>query len=274
MILTFYRYPTNLRVEWVRNETFSYSEGHVIMDFFCRLLRASYCFLCLKLITQYKYILRATRSNIEEANIRWLSLLVIGFLVVTASESVLSFSKIIGVSFGYEFQHSSFNIYEILGLGGYYYSFFLVISLVFSSMRYFIYFDKVKPKDADLLRESAPSKILNPEVGKKIDEMMRNQKFYLSSDLSLGVLAKKLSMPTRDLSMYINRNMGMNFWEFINGYRIEEAKQHLAVDSKSITDIYVEIGFSSKSVFNTFFKKKVGMTPSEYRRKMQSQGSI
>lgn len=269
MMLAFYRYPTNLRVEWVRNETFTYSEGHVVMDFFCRVLRASYCLMSLKLIVQYKDILRATRSNIKETNILWLSLLVIGFLVVTASESMLSFFKIIGVFFGYEFQHSSFNIYEILGLAGYYFSFFLVISLVFSSMRYFIYFDKVKPKDADHLNEGVPSKLLNPEIGEKIDEKMRANKFYLNSDLSLSVLAKELSMSTRDLSMYINRNLAMNFWEFINAYRVEEAQQYLAENSKTITDIYLETGFSSKSVFNTFFKKKVGMTPSEYRRKIQ-----
>ena len=64
----------------------------------------------------------------------------------------------------------------------------------------------------------------------------------------------------------------MNFYEFINHYRIEEAKAMLAesCQGKTITDIYTAAGFNSKSVFNTFFKKHVGMTPSEYRREHTS----
>ncbi|RZK01965.1 MAG: AraC family transcriptional regulator, partial [Flavobacterium sp.] len=172
MILAFYRHPSNIRTDWVRNETFTYSEGHVVMDYCCRLLRASYCLMCLQLIIRYKDILRATRSRIDETNIRWLSLLVIGFLIVTLSESALSFLKIVGAFLGYEFQHSSFNIYEMIGLEGYYFNFLLVVSLIFSSMRYFIYFDQVKPKDIDHVHGKVSSKILSPDVGIKIDTLM------------------------------------------------------------------------------------------------------
>lgn len=66
--------------------------------------------------------------------------------------------------------------------------------------------------------------------------------------------------------MLINRHFGINYYEFINRYRIEEAKRMLA-ESKgaSITDIYLAVGFNSKSVFYTFFKKLEGMTPTAYR---------
>jgi AraC-like DNA-binding protein len=69
--------------------------------------------------------------------------------------------------------------------------------------------------------------------------------------------------------MIINRHFDINFYEFVNNYRIEET-QKILVDpknkDKTITDVYLEVGFNSKSVFNTFFKKIVGQAPAEYRQ--------
>jgi len=84
-----------------------------------------------------------------------------------------------------------------------------------------------------------------------------------------SILAEELKMSPRDLSMMINRNFNKNFYEFINHYRIEEAKKLLTLPenkSKKITEIYLESGFNSKSVFNTFFKNIVGMTPTQFRK--------
>jgi len=63
----------------------------------------------------------------------------------------------------------------------------------------------------------------------------------------------------------------MNFYEFVNLYRIQEATTLLsqADNQRTITDIYIASGFNSKSVFNTFFKKKMGMTPSQFRQQFQ-----
>jgi len=59
-----------------------------------------------------------------------------------------------------------------------------------------------------------------------------------------------------------------NFCEFINGYRIEESKRQLfdpARQERSILDIAYEVGFNSKSTFNSAFKKHTGPKPSEFR---------
>ena len=117
-------------------------------------------------------------------------------------------------------------------------------------------------------KEPTEEKLLNTVFAEKIDAAMRAQKLYLSPDLTLDMLAETLAVPSKDLSLIFNRHFDSNFYEFINGYRIEEAKKVL-IDpkhkSKTITQIYLEVGFNSKSVFNTFFKKIVGQTPSEYR---------
>ncbi len=67
----------------------------------------------------------------------------------------------------------------------------------------------------------------------------------------------------------INRHFQKNFFEFINGYRIDEAKKLLAnekYEKVTIIEIMAQVGFNSKATFNTFFKKLVGVTPSQYRK--------
>ena len=67
----------------------------------------------------------------------------------------------------------------------------------------------------------------------------------------------------------INKHFGTNFFEFVNSYRVEEAKQLLtdpAHSYKTILDILLESCFNSKSAFHRFFKRLAGMPPSEYRK--------
>jgi AraC-like DNA-binding protein len=138
-------------------------------------------------------------------------------------------------------------------------------------MRYFANIETVRQKkEPEAAKKPVQEKLLNPEYADKIDAMMRNQKPYLMPDITLDILAEKLSISARDLSMIINRHFDNNFYEFINSYRIEEAKKLLREDkAKTVTDIYLEVGFNSKSVFNTFFKKIVGSTPTQYRLEAQ-----
>lgn len=262
MCVAFYRLPFAERLDLITNEIFVYGPGYIGMDFFCKSLRVVYCTLSFLLILKYKDILKATHSNIEKVDILWLKLLVIGFLAVTIMEVTLSISKIGGL-----FRSHDLKFFEYIGLTGYYSLFLLVNLLIFTSMRYFATFEAVKQKDSP--KKPLNDKLLNPEVAEKIDAIMRADKPYLLPDITLDILAEKLAIPAKDLSMIINRHFHHNFYEFINSYRIEEAKKILGDPSKksqTITDVYLEIGFNSKSVFNTFFKKIVGVTPSQYRQ--------
>lgn len=273
MLFAFYRFPAETRLQWINSEAFVYSSGYISMDFLCKFLRVGYCVAGFMLIFKYKGILKNTHSNIEKVDILWLKILVIGFAVVTGMEAVLASSKVIGLLAEYDFLHPNpdGNLIEYIGLSGYYAVFFLVCTLVFTSMRYFSNFEAVKQKEPkEAPKKSAQEKLLNPEYAAKIDSIMRSQKTYLNPELTLDMLAESLSIPAKDLSMIINRHFNLNFYEFINGYRIEEVQKRLldpVNKDKTITDIYLEVGFNSKSVFNTFFKKLVGQTPSEYRQK-------
>lgn len=276
MLVMFYRFPAVQRLDWIANETFVYSSHYIVTDFLCKVMRVVYCVACLRLILKYKDLLKATHSNIEKVDLWWLMLLVLGFLTVTTMEAILDFAKVIGVLADFDFHTYSLKTFEFLGLSGYYASFVLVCTLVFTSTRYFANFEAIRQRkepEPEPAKKSAAEKILNPGYADNIEKVMRDKKPYLQADLTLDMLAETLAIPAKDLSMLINRHFDSNFYEFVNNYRIDEAKKWLADPahkSKTITDVYLSVGFNSKSVFNTFFKKIVGVTPSEYRAQTQA----
>jgi AraC-like DNA-binding protein len=96
---------------------------------------------------------------------------------------------------------------------------------------------------------------------------MRDTKPYLDPALNLPRLADQLALVPRELSELINSAAGLHFFDFVNEFRISEAKEKLISDPKlSVLDIMLDVGFSSKSSFNTAFKKQTGLTPSAFRK--------
>lgn len=128
-------------------------------------------------------------------------------------------------------------------------------------------------KFADLggLKEAVEKKI-NPaqeERFKEVVSYMEREQPYLEVDLSLAQLAGNLDLHPNSLSQLINTYSGGNFFEFVNSYRVEEVKKELAASKEHIMIIAYNNGFKSKSSFNDVFKRKTGMTPSQYRKKMR-----
>ncbi|TVZ39870.1 AraC-like DNA-binding protein [Alteromonadaceae bacterium 2753L.S.0a.02] len=110
---------------------------------------------------------------------------------------------------------------------------------------------------------------VNPEYIRRLDELMRDKKIYLDSAITLESLATQLSVSPRTLSTILNKHYGCNFFEFINTFRIEDAKKLLVSEQRqdaTMLDIMYEVGFNSKATFNNFFKKMEGMTPREYKK--------
>ena len=101
--------------------------------------------------------------------------------------------------------------------------------------------------------------------------LMTEKELYKNPDLKVSDLSEITGLSTRNISTIIKEYNDSNFYDFINYYRIEEAKNLLESEDSDITilTILYESGFNSKSVFNTVFKKKVGTTPSNYRSKQQ-----
>lgn len=106
-----------------------------------------------------------------------------------------------------------------------------------------------------------------PKEAEKILSLMEIQKPYLNPDLDLTRLSEHLNMNPKVTSQLINHDLGTNFYEFVNKYRVEEFKyrvQREDSDKFSLLGLAYECGFNSKSTFNHTFKKFTGQTPSEY----------
>lgn len=104
----------------------------------------------------------------------------------------------------------------------------------------------------------------------KLLTYMENKKPYIDGDLKLEDLAAELKIPRHHLSQVINERLGKNFFEFVNSYRVDEAKKILTDPERAndiILRVALESGFNNKTTFNSAFKKRVGTTPSQYRKK-------
>lgn len=104
---------------------------------------------------------------------------------------------------------------------------------------------------------------------KKIMHLVEIEKVYRDEELTLRSLAEKLKIPYYQLSEILNKRLHRKFNDFINYYRIEEAKRILespAAHDKTIVSVAMEVGFKSTTSFYQVFKKYTGMTPSQYKK--------
>lgn len=92
---------------------------------------------------------------------------------------------------------------------------------------------------------------------------------YLDPSLTVSGLAAQIGSTPRELSELINQTLGMSFFDFVNGYRIDRAKKMLASEEMTVLEILYAVGFNSKSSFNTAFRKHANMTPTGYRQSLQ-----
>ncbi len=120
--------------------------------------------------------------------------------------------------------------------------------------------------EADRYRNSQLTPDHQNAILQRLQRVMSEDKPFLSADFSLPDLAEKVGTSVHVLSQVINSGLGKSFFEMTAEYRIGEAKT-LLVTRKNIKveEIAEQVGYNSKSSFNTAFKKITGFTPSEYR---------
>ncbi|MGL5235629.1 MAG: helix-turn-helix domain-containing protein, partial [Empedobacter falsenii] len=130
--------------------------------------------------------------------------------------------------------------------------------------------------DLKPIEEVVPKQKATPflvdEKNKEVEflkDFMHGKEPYLDSSLTIQDLAEQVEMPVKDLSTLINLYMDKHFFDFVNEYRIEKAMQILKDPSQkelTVLEILYQVGFNSKSSFNTSFKKYTGKTPTDYRK--------
>ncbi|MCJ8321433.1 MAG: helix-turn-helix domain-containing protein [Colwellia sp.] len=215
--------------------------------------------LCLIEIRHYQNQIKNEYADIEAVDLTWLKILVIGFLVIRAQAVLVTLGYMSSIELHLNIDYSMLgqlsNIMVMLLI-----SFLIFFSLGVSKL--------FKGIDSTLKNDSV-KQVIDPAHIAALTLYMQEHKPYLNHLLTLDSLATQIFMPARQLSQVINRHFKQNFFEFINGYRIEEAKTLLTKEENAkvtMLEIMDQAGFNSKATFNTFFKKLVSVTPTQYRK--------
>ncbi|WP_271769964.1 helix-turn-helix domain-containing protein [Aquimarina algiphila] len=104
---------------------------------------------------------------------------------------------------------------------------------------------------------------------KELEFLMKEAKIYRDANLGLDSMSTQLNISGNYLSQLVNKVTGRNFTDYVNGFRIEDAKSKLRnpeFTNYTIIAIALESGFNSKSTFYSAFKKLTGISPKEYRK--------
>ena len=145
---------------------------------------------------------------------------------------------------------------------------------LFLVLAVFVYWVSYKSLDnPDILgilqkyRKTKLSASENDRILRKLLTCVEGEKAYLKPELTIESLSSTLQTQKHLLSQVINERLEVNFYDFINSYRIKHAMELLSKDKSgnSIAQIAFESGFNSLSSFNSVFKKHTGRTPSEYK---------
>ncbi|MEX0316007.1 MAG: helix-turn-helix domain-containing protein, partial [Allomuricauda sp.] len=125
--------------------------------------------------------------------------------------------------------------------------------------------------NSDKYGKTGLSKSFSLELKTKLEYLMDTKKLYLKHNLKLDDIAELLDISRHHASQVINENFNVNFYDYINTYRIEEAKNKLTSysqdPSQSISDLAYECGFNNRVSFYKAFKKVTQTTPTQYMEK-------
>jgi AraC-like DNA-binding protein len=127
----------------------------------------------------------------------------------------------------------------------------------------------IEPQSKPKYGHSALEPELAQSIWSEVERYMRGGQPFLDCDLQLAQIADAVGVSTYDLSQVINTIAGINFYDFINGYRAQKAKEIIeerAGSTLAMNDIALEAGFASKATFYRHFKKHFDITPAQYKK--------
>jgi AraC-like DNA-binding protein len=204
---------------------------------------AFYIFMAWKIVKsvtgKYK---KELQTKSQKAILDWLNLMIIGFVVIWIS---------------YVLNIIEEEVPYIIG------------PIVYSIVIYFLSYKAFQLKITDINGDVFKLEDDNTKLFGEISKLVIDEKRYLESTLSLAGVSKLVGKSTQKTSSVINQYAKRNFNDFINYYRIQDAKKMLsntANEKFTISSIAFDAGFSSLSSFNSAFKKFEGTTPSSFRK--------
>jgi AraC-like DNA-binding protein len=219
----------------------------------------AYVLRMLIILQTYTKTIQETYSSLEKINLHWLRFFVISQTVIWPIAFVIDIHKLGTGEMDFMWLLVSIFMY-LIGYFGILQP--EIFSGEFQQEQLSVQSGKKKYEKSALSPEQAEA------ILQRLQAFMQSSKPYVVPSLTLPALSKQLNISPHHLSQIINENLHKNFFEYINRFRVEEAKR-LLKDPKNkhltLSSIGLEAGFNSISSFNSIFKKVTSLTPSQYR---------
>ena len=143
-----------------------------------------------------------------------------------------------------------------------------IVLVYFAGQRFPEYLADAHLKEAPI--NNSVQGLIKAEIERTVNdlkELMEEERVFLGEDLKLNNLALMLDIRPWQLSEILNTRFKKNFNQYINSYRIKEARKILTDEpDKNILGVAFDVGFNNKNTFNRVFRDDTGMTPSEFRK--------
>lgn len=201
----------------------------------------------------------------EQQNYKWIKLIFIAFVVLQLG---ILISDIVG-----NFQIETYENFEAYEANMKFESLLIAIFFfvfTFSVMQFpvFVFTGDFEDLSKSTKKKYAKSSLTDSsELFNEIHELLESEKLYLDCDLKLNSLSERLGKSVHHISQAINQNTQMSFPDFINSFRIEDAKKRLLEPKPdTIYTICLDVGFNSKTAFYSAFKKNTSQTPTEFKK--------
>jgi len=226
-----------------------------------------YTIISINLVRKYLLHIKNLKSNIDPSFHRWLLFLSTSFLFPIITVVLISTTNIESITvLGTVFALASFVaiVYGTLTLK----------PKFFEDIPDQILSPPDESEEASKYQKSKLQEIQKDKYQDKILAFIKEEKPYLNPEITINQFSEQVNIPSYYVSQIINERMNINYLDFINSYRIEESKSKLTDEKFShytIVTIAFDSGFNSKTAFYSAFKKYVGMTPSQYRKKEQKK---
>ncbi len=261
-LLAYHSMPTLRKVYLERTHNLANESISIFYIVFIRsALRVYFGVLCLQEMRRYFAMMHQKFASVNDAAFMWVKILVYGFFAVWCWGVLVSIALILNNHFDLQI-----GVREMGLTANYFVCFLLGVVLVAIGVRS----GSVEQLEYIQVPDKASGNLaIDPNEIELLEQTMMTKKLFLDPTFNLEMLAHELNWSPRTLSSLINRYYECNFYEFVNRYRIEEAKR-LILDEKhkssTILDIMYEVGFNSKTTFNSCFKKQVGSTPRDFKK--------
>ncbi len=234
------------------------SQNEIILSGLVTIHIITYLDGALAKIGSFRKRLPVERSNISKIDLAWLKM-IIYFIFVA-----------IGLAFTESLVSSIFPFYNELLLV----VIFCFILGVVNCLYYFGYRQAKLFTGFSIHETSETTEARKYDIGQaekkilveKLATYMEESQPYKEFELSLADLASELNTTPRKLSLIINETYQINFFEYINDFRLKEAKRLLRNPNSSIKEAMYSSGFGNKSSFNSAFKRATGLTPTEFKK--------